>query len=63
MVLTTQPPPSFHLPLAPTPPELANLAGGSYTIEAGPGGASVLNLPLASPGQFTASPVTWGPSS
>ena len=63
VVLTTQPPPNFHLPLAPTPPEQADLADGSYTVGYGPGSASVLNLPLASPGQFTASPVNWGPSS
>jgi predicted acyl esterase len=63
VVLTTQPPANFHLPLAPTPQEQANLAGGSYTVDYGPGVASVLNLPLASPGQFAASPVDWGPSS
>jgi predicted acyl esterase len=60
VVLTSQPPANFHLPLAPTPQEQANLAGGTYTID---NGDSVLDLPLASPGQFTASPTDWGPSS
>ena len=63
VVLTSQPPANFHLPLTPTPQELANLANGTYTISSGAATASVLNLPLASPGQFHASPVTWGPSS
>jgi predicted acyl esterase len=63
VVLTSQPPSNFHLPLAPTPQELANLAGGTYTIDDGAATASVLDLPLASPGQFTASPVSWGPPS
>jgi uncharacterized protein len=59
----SQPPANFHAPLAPTPQELANLAKGTYTIDSGAATASVLDLPLASPGQFTASPVNWGPSS
>jgi hypothetical protein len=63
VVLTSQPPANFHAPLAPTPQELANLAKGTYTIDSGAAAASVLDLPLASPGQFTASPVNWGPSS
>ena len=68
VVLTGQPPANFHLPLAPTPQEQANLAGGTYTISNGPytvgaGTASVLDLPLASPAQFTASSADWGPSS
>jgi predicted acyl esterase len=68
IVLTSQPPANFHLPLAPTPQEQANLAGGTYTISSGPytvgaATASVLDLPLASPAQFTASPADWGPSS
>jgi len=68
VVLTSQPPANFHLPLAPTPQEQANLAGGTYTISSGPytvgaGTASVLDLPLASPAQFTASSADWGPSS
>jgi uncharacterized protein len=63
VVLTSQPPANFHLPLAPTPQEQANLAGGRYTVERGAATGSVLDLPLAAPGQFTASPVDWGPSS
>ena len=60
VVLTSQPPANFHAPLAPTPQELANLAGGTYTVHYG---ASVLDLPLAAPGQFTASATDWGPAS
>jgi hypothetical protein len=63
VVITSQPPANFHLPLAPTPPELANLAGGTYLVDHGAATASVLDLPLASPGRFSASPVNWGPSS
>jgi uncharacterized protein len=63
VVVTSQPPANFHLPLAPTPQELANLAGGTYTVDHGAATGSVLDLPLASPGQFTASPIDWGPSS
>jgi len=33
LVLNSQPPASFHTVLAPTPQQLANLAGGVYTIE------------------------------
>jgi uncharacterized protein len=62
-VLNSQPPASFHTVLAPTPQELANLADGVYTIERSSVAASFIDLPLASPGQFTASPVDWGPSS
>ena len=63
VVITSQPPANFHLPLAPTPQELANLAGGTYLVDHGSATASVLDLPLASPGHFSASPVNWGPSS
>jgi predicted acyl esterase len=63
VVLTSQPPANFHLPLAPTPQEQANLAGSIYTVDRGAATGSVLDLPLASPGQFTASPIDWGPSS
>lgn len=68
MVLTSQPPataPSRFAPPppAPTPQELAHLAGGKYAIDSGAATASVLDLPLASPGQFSASPTNWGPSS
>jgi hypothetical protein len=60
VVLTSQPPANFHAPLAPTPQELANLANGVYTVDYGAATPSALNLPLASPGQFTASPVELG---
>jgi predicted acyl esterase len=69
VVLTSQPPANFHGPLAPTPQELANLAGGTYTVDHGASAdgrasaASVLDLPLASPGQFSASATDWGPAS
>jgi predicted acyl esterase len=69
VVLTSQPPANFHAPLVPTPQELANLtgaprlAGGAYTVRYGASAASVLDLPLASPGQFTASATDWGPAS
>jgi predicted acyl esterase len=63
VVLTTQPPANFHAPLTPTPQELASLANGTYTIDSAAATASVLDLPLTSPGQFSASPVDWGPSS
>ncbi|HEY6499025.1 MAG TPA: CocE/NonD family hydrolase [Streptosporangiaceae bacterium] len=63
LVLNSQPPANFHSVLAPTPQELANLAGGVYTIERSSRAASFIDLPLASPGQFKASPVDWGPSS
>ena len=63
VVLTSQPPANFHLPLTPTPQELSNLAGGTYTVHSGAAAASVLDLPLASPSQFHASPVNWGPAS
>jgi hypothetical protein len=60
VVLTSQQPANFHTTLAPTPQELANLAGGVYTIDRAP---SFVNLPLTSPGAFTTSPTNWGPSS
>jgi len=63
LVLTSQAPAAFHFPLAPTPPQLANLAGGVYTVERGTLGASRLDLPLAPADAFTTSPVNWGPSS
>jgi hypothetical protein len=59
IVITSQSPAGFHTTLAPTPQELANLAGGSYTIERG---SSFVNLPLTSPGRFTTSAVNWGPA-
>ena len=63
VVLTSQPPANFHLPLAPTPQELTHLTGGTYTIDYGPATASALDLPLASPCQFKPSPANWGPPS
>ena len=63
LVLTSQTPSTFHFPVAPTPQDLANLAGGVYTIGYGGLAASALNLPLTSPDRFTASPTDWGPSS
>ena len=63
LVLNSQPPANFHSVLAPTPQELANLAGGSYTIERSSRAASFIDLLLASPGKFTPSPVDWGPPS
>jgi predicted acyl esterase len=63
LVLTSQPPANFHSQLAPTPQELANLAGGVYTLQHNGIAASTLNLPLASPDAFRTSPTDWGPSS
>ncbi|MFC1439813.1 CocE/NonD family hydrolase [Streptacidiphilus sp. N1-10] len=63
LVLTSQTPSTFHFPVAPTPQELANLAGGVYTVGYGGPAASVLNLPLTSPDRFTTSPTDWGPAS
>ncbi|MEU4240621.1 CocE/NonD family hydrolase [Actinoplanes sp. NPDC026619] len=58
LVLGSQAPDTFHLTLAPTPQQRANLAGGVYTIEK----ASV-TVPLTAPGLFRASDTDWGPSS
>jgi len=63
VVVTSQTPADFHTVLAPTPQESANLANGVYTADYGADTPSALNLPLASPEQFTASPTDWGPSS
>ena len=63
VVLNSQAPSNFHLPLAPTPQQSANLNGGTFAISHGPATASSITLPFASPGAFTASPVNWGPSS
>jgi hypothetical protein len=52
-----------RLPLAPTLQDRANLAGGSYTVGWGAASDSVLDLPLAPPGEFSASPIDWGPAS
>ena len=63
LVLTSETPATFHFPLAPTPAQLAHLAGGVYTVERGTLGASRLDLPLASADAFATSPVNWGPPS
>ena len=63
VVLTSQTPANFHAPLTPTPQDLADLANGVYTVDYGAHTPSALNLPLASPAQFKASPTNWGPSS
>jgi predicted acyl esterase len=63
VVLNGQAPATFHLQLAPTPQQQANLALGQYSISRAPHAASSITLPLASPQLFTTSPVSWGPSS
>lgn len=63
LVLTSQSPANFHLQLAPTPQQLAGLAGGVYTVQRNAIVASTLNLPLAAPEMFRTSPTDWGPSS
>ncbi|WP_328931323.1 MULTISPECIES: CocE/NonD family hydrolase [unclassified Streptomyces] len=61
--VNSQPPADFHSPVAPTPQELANLAGGVYTVERSPQAASFVNLPLTTPSSATPSRDNWGPSS
>jgi predicted acyl esterase len=61
--IDSRPPADFHFPVAPTPQELANLAGGVYTLERSPQAASFVNLPLTTPSSATPSPDDWGPSS
>ncbi|MET7568351.1 CocE/NonD family hydrolase [Streptomyces sp. NPDC005492] len=61
--INSQPPADFHSPVAPTPQELANLAGGVYTIIRSPQAASFINLPLTTPSSATPSQDDWGPSS
>ncbi|HEV3359533.1 MAG TPA: CocE/NonD family hydrolase [Pseudonocardiaceae bacterium] len=63
LVLTSQAPANFHSPVVPTPPELANLTGGTYTIQRSAVFASTVDLPLTAPEEFRTSPVNWGPSS
>jgi len=63
LVLNSQAPDTFHLLLAPTPQQRANLAGGVYTIQLSADAPSHLNAPLAAPGIFRASDTDWGPSS
>jgi predicted acyl esterase len=63
VVLSSQAPSNFHLPLTPTPQQTANLNFGQFTLSHAAQTASSITLPLASPGAFTTSPVNWGPSS
>ncbi|MFC9842127.1 CocE/NonD family hydrolase [Streptomyces sp. NPDC060223] len=63
IIINSQPPAGFHFPVAPTPQQLADLAGGQYTIERSAGAASFVNLPLTSPGAATPSDDNWGPAS
>jgi predicted acyl esterase len=59
--LNSQAPDTFHVPLAPTPQQRANLTGGVYTIELSRSAPSFVNVPLASPAHFVASGTDWGP--
>ncbi|MGW3107547.1 hypothetical protein [Streptomyces sp. NPDC001100] len=61
--IDSRPPADFHFPVAPTPQESANLAGGVYTIERFPQAASSVNLPLTTPSSATPSDEDRGPSS
>ena len=63
VVLTGQAPADFHLQLAPTPQQSANLASGRSAISRAPWAPSSITVPLAAPNSFTSSPVTWGPTS
>jgi uncharacterized protein len=63
LVLTSQAPDTFHLPLAPTPRQRADLAGGVYTVELSAAAPSSVTLPLAAPELFRTSPTDWGPPS
>jgi len=63
VVLSSQAPSNFHLPLTPTPQQTGNLNFGQFGISHAAQTASSITLPLASPGAFTTSPVNWGPSS
>jgi len=63
LVLNSQAPDTFHLPLAPTPQQRANLTGGHYTIELSRDASSFINVPLTAPGRFRTSDTDWGPSS
>jgi hypothetical protein len=63
LVLTSQAPVNLHFPVAPTPQDLANLAGGAYAVQRNAVFASTLDLPLAAPETFRTSPIDWGPSS
>jgi predicted acyl esterase len=63
ITINSQPPADFHLPVAPTPQQLANLAGGRYTVERSIKAASFINLPLTSPNSAIPSDDNWGPAS
>jgi predicted acyl esterase len=63
VVLSSQAPSNFHLPLTPTPQQTGNLNFGQFSISHAAQTASSITLPLASPGAFSTSPVNWGPSS
>jgi predicted acyl esterase len=63
ITVNSQPPANFHFPVAPTPQQRADLAGGIYTIERSPQAASFVNLPLTAPSSATPSRDDWGPSS
>lgn len=63
LVLSSQAPANFHLPLAPTPLDKANLAASTDTIYRSAPFASFINLPLTNPYAFVTSPTNWGPSS
>ena len=63
VVLNSQAPSNFHMPLAPTPQQTANLNGSQVGVSRSPQAASSITLPLAPPNIFTTSPVNWGPSS
>jgi len=63
LVLNSQAPDTFHLTLAPTPRQRADLAAGVYTIDLSADAPSHINLPLAAPGLFSTSDTDWGPSS
>jgi putative CocE/NonD family hydrolase len=63
VVLSSQTPSNFHIPMAPTPQQQANLNYAQFAISRSPGAASSITLPLTNPTQFTTSPIVWGPSS
>ena len=63
LVLNSQAPATFHLPLVPTPQQQAGLAGGVYTVELSHGAPSSITVPLAAPSGFHPSTTDWGPSS
>jgi predicted acyl esterase len=63
IVVNSGPASNFHTQLTPTPKDLGNLAGGSYTIERSRHAASFVNLPLTSLHTFATSPDNWGPPS